>query len=77
MIDWNQMKTAEQKAVEKLDQDMKDLRNSRDLKLADTDWWASSDLSMTEAQSSYRQALRDITETYTSLDNVIWPEKPE
>jgi len=28
------------------------------------------------AQTAYRQALRDITETYTSLDDVVWPEVP-
>jgi len=53
------------------------LRNLRDEKLSATDWWASSDLTMTAAQTSYRQALRDITETYTSLDDVVWPEEPQ
>ena len=52
------------------------LRRLRDEKLANTDWWASSDLTMTEAQTAYRQALRDITDTYTSLDDVVWPEVP-
>ena len=52
------------------------LRAERNQRLANTDWWASSDLTMTEAQTAYRQALRDITETYTSLDDVVWPEKP-
>jgi len=52
------------------------LRLSRNSKLAQTDWWASSDLTMTQAQIDYRQALRDITETYTSLDDVVWPTKP-
>ena len=52
------------------------LRVERNRLLADTDWWASSDLTMTEAQTAYRQALRDITNTYTSLDNVVWPKKP-
>ena len=52
------------------------LRVERNQRLANTDWWASSDLTMTEAQTAYRQALRDITETYTSLDDVVWPEKP-
>jgi len=31
---------------------------------------------MTDAQTAYRQALRDITNTYSSLDDVVWPEKP-
>ena len=52
------------------------LREQRNRRLVNTDWWASSDLIMTEAQIAYRQALRDITEIYTSLDNVVWPEEP-
>ena len=52
------------------------LRAERNQRLADTDWWASSDLTMTAEQTAYRQALRDITETYTSLDDVVWPEVP-
>ena len=55
---------------------MKLLRVERNQRLANTDWWASSDLTMTEAQTAYRQALRDITNTYTSLDDVVWPEVP-
>jgi hypothetical protein len=36
-------------------------RNERDRLIAETDWWASSDLTMTAEQTAYRQALRDIT----------------
>jgi len=56
---------------------MQQLRAERNQRLANTDWWASSDLTMTAAQTAYRQALRDITETYTSLDDVVWPVMPE
>ena len=52
------------------------LRQERNAKLAETDWWASSDLTMTSAQTTYRQTLRDITKTATSLDDVAWPTKP-
>lgn len=55
---------------------LKLLRAERNAKLAETDWWASSDLTMTEEQIAYRQALRDITDTYSSLDDVVWPTKP-
>ena len=57
-------------------QPLEDLRFVRNSKLAETDWWASSDLTMTAEQTAYRQALRNITETYSSLDDVIWPVKP-
>ena len=55
---------------------MRLLREERNKLIAETDWWASSDLTMTAAQSAYRQALRDITNTYTSIDDVVWPVKP-
>ena len=55
---------------------MKELRAERDRLLAATDWWASSDLTMTDAQTAYRQALRDITDDANSLDEVTWPTAP-
>ena len=55
---------------------MRLLREERNRRIAETDWWASSDLTMTQAQTDYRQALRDITDSATSLDDVTWPTKP-
>ena len=55
---------------------MRLLRVERNRKLAETDWWGLSDLTMTQAQINYRQALRDITDSATSLDDVTWPTKP-
>ena len=61
---------------------MRVLRAERDLRIAETDWWASSDLTMTTAQANYRQALRDITTQTPSLDDqgkltgITWPTKP-
>ena len=52
------------------------LRIERNAKLAETDHYGLSDLTMTDAMTTYRQALRDITDNYTSLDDVVWPEKP-
>jgi hypothetical protein len=57
---------------------LRDLRAVRNSKLEETDWWElPSQLPMSEARAEYRQALRDITDNYTSLEDVIWPEKPE
>ena len=56
---------------------LKLLREERNLRIAETDWWASSDLTMSAERTAYRQALRDITKTYSSLDEVVWPNKPE
>ena len=55
---------------------MKALRAERDRLIAVTDWWAGSDHTMTDTQTAYRQALRDITSSATSLDDVVWPVKP-
>ena len=55
---------------------MRLLREERNRRIAETDWWAGSDHTMTQAQIDYRQALRDITDSYTSLDDVVWPTKP-
>ena len=56
--------------------ELNELRKERNKRIAETDWWANSDLTMTAEQTAYRQALRDITDTYTSLDDVGWPTKP-
>jgi len=54
------------------------LRSERNFLLSETDWWASSDLTMTDAQKKYRQDLRDITKTYQSLSDkdFKFPTKP-
>ena len=54
------------------------MRGERDRLIRDTDWWASSDLTMTQAQKDYRQALRDITNhsNWPNLTSSDWPTKP-
>jgi len=53
-------------------------RSQRDKLIAETDWWASSDLTMTSAQTAYRQALRDISShaNWPHLAEADWPTKP-
>jgi|14BtaG_2_1085337.scaffolds.fasta_scaffold03956_3 hypothetical protein len=63
-------------AAGQTERDLEELRKERNSLLSETDWWASSDLTMTDAQTAYRQALRDITDNATSLSNVTWPTKP-
>ena len=55
---------------------MRLLRAERNKRIAETDWYALTDVPMSAEMTDYRQALRDITETYTSLDDVVWPTKP-
>ena len=60
------------------DIELANLRSLRNSLLLETDWWASSDLTMTDAQKKYRQDLRDITKTYQSLSDkdFAFPTKP-
>ena len=53
-------------------------RTQRNNLLSETDWWASSDLTMTAEQTAYRQALRDITShaNWPHLEDADWPTKP-
>ena len=55
------------------------LRNMRDKKLAETDWSQGADVPdvLKTKYREYRQALRDITKTYSSYEDVVWPTKPE
>ena len=56
------------------------LREQRNMKLADCDWVvvkAQEDgTAVPAAWATYRQALRDITDTYSNVEEVVWPEKP-
>jgi len=62
---------------------MRLLREERNRRIVETDWWAGQDLTMTQKQKDYRQALRDLPSTASPkiendvLTNVTWPTKPE
>ena len=59
---------------------MRLLRTKRDRLLAECDWWASSDLTMSAKRKSYRQALRDLPKGLTTeelVKNVTWTTKPK
>ena len=53
-------------------------RNKRDSLLAETDWMALSDVTMSTEMTTYRQALRDITNhaNWPNLQDADWPVKP-
>ena len=62
---------------------MNQLREFRNRKLAETDWWVLKG-NPTQEQLDYRQALRDITDQTPTLNDqnddgpigINWPEKP-
>lgn len=59
---------------------LEELRVVRNQKLTETDWVVTMHkelgTNIPAAWKTYRQALRDITDTYASPDDVVWPEKP-
>lgn len=55
------------------------LRQERNIKLADTDWRATSDLTLSDEWKAYRKSLRDLPSTLndtTVLNEITWPEEP-
>ena len=57
---------------------LESIRIERNLKLADTDFYALSDVTMSSAMTTYRQALRDITDDVAkwNTSDWAWPTKP-
>ena len=55
----------------------RDFRRVRNNKLAETDWMANSDVTMSDAWKTYRQALRDLPANTSDPVNPTWPTKPE
>ena len=61
------------------DRAMADLRSKRNRLLTDTDYLALSDNTLSSSMSNYRQALRDLTNSLTTVDEVEaveFPTKP-
>lgn len=52
------------------------IRYNRNKLLAETDFYALSDVTMSPEMASYRQSLRNITSQDGFPENVIWPVKP-
>ena len=53
-------------------------RSTRDSKLAETDFYALSDVTMSSDMTTYRQALRDLPthDNWPNLEDADWPTKP-
>jgi len=62
-----------------LDRELAKVRNKRNNKLAKTDFYALSDVTMSDNMKTYRQELRDITnglDTVEKCNAVTWPTQP-
>ena len=58
---------------------LKKLRRKRDRLLSETDYFGTSDNTMSDDMKTYRKNLRDITDgldTVNKVKNVTWPTKP-
>ena len=61
------------------DRAIANLRQERNRKLAETDFHALSDNTMSADMTTYRQNLRDLTNglsTVEDVNNITWPTKP-
>ena len=55
------------------------LRQERDQKLQETDYFALSDVSMSDDMTAYRKALRDLPASYDNssvVGTITWPSRP-
>ena len=55
---------------------LEQLRNERNRRLAETDYFGMPDVVMTDEMAAYRQALRDLPANTADPANVVWPTKP-
>ena len=65
---------------EEFELSMSRLRSERNSKLAETDYLALSDQTLSADMNTYRQELRDITNGLTTVEDieaVVFPTKPE
>ena len=52
------------------------LRVERDTRIAKSDWMGNSDVTMSSAWTTYRQALRDLPASASNPDDIVWPTEP-
>ena len=94
-LDKSQTKPTEEEVNAKLTElnnefPMKLLREERTKRLAQSDWMANSDVTMTDEWKTYRQALRDLPKTHPinygdpkldsnenlDMGSITWPTSP-
>ena len=65
--------------ISELELSLMNLRSKRNYLLAETDFYALSDVTMSSEMQTYRQDLRDLTNGLTTVEQVeavTWPTKP-
>ena len=69
---------SERGPVPTAEDDMIVIRSERDRRIAETDWTQLPDVSdaIKSKWQGYRQALRDVPQSFTNPASVVWPTKP-
>ena len=74
---WNVTDATSEEIAERTANESANVRAQRDQRLVDTDWSGLSDTTMSSEMTTYRQALRDITNQAGFPWTVNWPSQPE
>lgn len=74
--EWIESDDGKDPEVPSNDWHLKVLRNKRNQLLAETDFYALSDVTMSDEMKTYRQALRDLPANTSDPANPTYPTKP-
>ena len=72
--EWDAMQA--ESAASADDRKAEEVREERNQLLSETDWMAGSDVTMSTAWRTYRQALRDVPTQEGFPNDITWPTKP-
>jgi len=75
-VQTNEIKTVETGETATATSAINILRSTRDRLLRETDYYALSDVTMSEDMKTYRQTLRDLPASTSDPANPTWPTKP-
>ena len=70
-----EVEAAQAAAPSEIDYKWEQVRTKRNSLLAECDWRAFSDVTLSNEWKTYRQALRDVP-SQSDPDNITWPTKP-
>jgi len=74
---WNIAEKTPEELAEWIESKKQQVRSQRDMLIAETDYLALSDNTLSPEMAAYRQALRNITTQEGFPESVSWPTKPE
>ena len=75
-VDWTVSSKTEEETTQYDADKSAEIRTDRNKRLADTDWWAVSDRTMSSGQTEYRDLLRKVPQQTGFPLSVTWQTKP-